>query len=530
MHQPAGLFLAIFLLSASAAADVSDSVIGKTAATGAAAGIDWFDGTVDQAFATARGSEKPLFLYWGAEWCPPCHAINNTVFRSPAFIERSRLFVPVYLDGDTPLAQAAGERFGVRGYPTMIVFGADGEELTRIPGGIDIQAYSNVLDLTLTRSAATSEVVRRLLDEGGALSATECTQFAYYSWRQDGKILSDRDEMDAFRTMYEACPGELDAERSILYLAWLQARLDDLAASEEDADTDAPPAPLEDATRHEARQAVNRILGDDRLVRANVLVLLFSGARITAAISEPDSPERAQLTRKFMAAYNDLYADDGLYKRERIYTLQGKIGFARIEDEDATIPDDLRQEIRAVVEWADESTPDPYERQPIINALGNVLESAGMDDDARKLLLAELGISRQPYYFMPTLADIEQRAGNDEAALEWLQKGWDTSTGPATRFQWGSYYLDGLLEMRPEARDQIEATTLTLVRELQSGGGFYNRSTRLLERMEEKLRAWSVESDASDTLDAIRASVATACAADPLPESRAICESFLDAA
>ena len=46
------------------------------------------------------------------------------------FIERSSLFVPVYLDGDTELAQAQGERFGVLGYPTMIVLAPDGTEIT----------------------------------------------------------------------------------------------------------------------------------------------------------------------------------------------------------------------------------------------------------------------------------------------------------------------------------------------------------------------------------------------------------------
>ena len=50
------------------------------------------------------------------------------------------MFIPVYLDGDDENAQANGERFAVLGYPTMIVFDADGTELTRIPNGIDIQA------------------------------------------------------------------------------------------------------------------------------------------------------------------------------------------------------------------------------------------------------------------------------------------------------------------------------------------------------------------------------------------------------
>ena len=52
-----------------------------------------------------RRPNKPVFLYWGAEWCPPCAQIKSTIFNKREFQERTRLFVPVYLDGDTPSAQ-----------------------------------------------------------------------------------------------------------------------------------------------------------------------------------------------------------------------------------------------------------------------------------------------------------------------------------------------------------------------------------------------------------------------------------------
>ena len=93
------------------------------------AGIAWFDGDVDAAFATAKTANKPLFLYWGAEWCPPCAQIKATIFNRREFQERSRMFLPVYLDGDTPGAQKQGEKFGVIGYPTMILFRPDGTEM-----------------------------------------------------------------------------------------------------------------------------------------------------------------------------------------------------------------------------------------------------------------------------------------------------------------------------------------------------------------------------------------------------------------
>ena len=81
---------------------------------------------VDQAFAQARAEHKPLLLYWGASWCPPCNQLKATLFNRQDFIERSRAFVPVYIDGDSPGAQKLGARFKVRGYPTMVLFNPDG--------------------------------------------------------------------------------------------------------------------------------------------------------------------------------------------------------------------------------------------------------------------------------------------------------------------------------------------------------------------------------------------------------------------
>ena len=80
------------------------------------------DAEVDKAFALAKQSGKPVFLYWGAVWCPPCNQVQATLFSRADFAERSRAFIPVYVDGDKPGAQKVAARFKVAGYPTMILF------------------------------------------------------------------------------------------------------------------------------------------------------------------------------------------------------------------------------------------------------------------------------------------------------------------------------------------------------------------------------------------------------------------------
>jgi thioredoxin-related protein len=481
--------------------------------------IAWFHGTVDEAFAEARESGKPIYLFWSAAWCPPCHAIKATVFRNPDFIKRSKLFIPVYLDGDTEDAQAWGEKFGVRGYPTMIVFDPEGNQLTRIPGGIDLVAYNHVLDLTLKSTSSASRIVAKL--DGAPLSADDCTLLAYYSWEQDTSILKDADRRGAFRKMYEACPEQLTTERSILYFDWLQTAIE-AAGAEQD------PVPITAAERAEALAQVEALLADDRLIKANIFTVLFSSDDITRTLTDAGSPERATLLDEFTAAFDRIAADESVYKRERIYTLMGRIGLERLGDENAELSPQLKDRIRAMVKWADDSTPDVYERQPVINALGNVLNEAGMLDDARTLLSAELDRSKQPYYFMVDLADIEQKAGNDDAAIAWLKKAWDTSQGPATRFQWGYYYLNGLMEMAPDDTALIRDTTVGLIRDLQNSSGLYQRPKGELGLLEKKLLTWSDENGHEDTLAEIRSALREVCAtAKRQDESRRTCDAFL---
>ncbi len=145
---PAALSLAIGLAGCGSKPDVPPPAAASVQPATPPA-IEWFAGDVNAAFAQAAAQGKPVFLYWGASWCPPCHELKATVFSRPEFIEKLKLFVPVYIDGDAPGAQKWGDEFRVSGYPSVVVLRADRTELARINGGMDLSLYANVLDLVL---------------------------------------------------------------------------------------------------------------------------------------------------------------------------------------------------------------------------------------------------------------------------------------------------------------------------------------------------------------------------------------------
>ena len=135
------------LVCALGALSASTSVASAAeAAASASQSIDWRRDDVDAAFKEAKSSGKPIFIYWGATWCPPCNQVKATIFNRQDFIERSHFFVPIYIDGDSPGAQKMGARFKVSGYPTMILLDSNGNEILRLPGEVDAERYLQLLE------------------------------------------------------------------------------------------------------------------------------------------------------------------------------------------------------------------------------------------------------------------------------------------------------------------------------------------------------------------------------------------------
>jgi thioredoxin-like negative regulator of GroEL len=494
---------------------------GSAAIGHADTGIAWHAGDVDGAFAAARSANKPVFLYWGATWCPPCNQVKATLFNRQDFIERSRHFVPVYIDGDSPSAQRLGARFNASGYPTMILFTPDGREITRLPGEVDADQYMRVLAMGMNTARPVKETLAAALAAdatkgGNVLTAEDWRMLAYYSWiTDDGELLPKERVAPTLARLAQACPAEQRETAVRLGLQALSA-----AATAKDAKPRNDPA---------AVLLVRQVTSDPVSTRENFDLITYNAGKIAAAVTLPKSAERAGLVTAWDGALDRLAADASLSTADRLTALGARVDLARLDDGKAPLPAALQQRLRDDVARADRETTDVYARQAVISNAAEVLAEAGMLDESDALLIAELTRSHSPYYFMLGLAANAKKRGDKAAALEWHAKAWTAATGAATRLQWGASYLNALVELAPQDSARIESVGARVIGELDAvPDTFYDRNRRALERIGKRLTAWNKNGSHNDALRRLAAQMGSVCAKLPAGDpARATCGAVL---
>jgi len=487
----------------------------------AASGIAWQyaanDAEVDAAFTRAKAESKPVFVYWGAKWCPPCNQVKATLFNRQDFIERSRAFVPVYVDGDSPGAQKLGSRFKVSGYPTMVLFNPQGAELTRLPGEVEAERYTQVLTLGMNAQRPVKDVLAQVKTDAKGLSANDWRLLAFYSWDTDQQQLVPKDGVPALlKQLADACPADQGEIATRL-------RLKALAAVDEKA----PARP--DAT---AQATLLALLADAGAARVHLDMLTNYPGDITRALSPPGSPQRAELLKGFDAALKRFEADTTLSRADRMQALIAQVDLARIDakkDAAVKLPEPLLADIREQAARADREITDGYERQAVITSAAYLLDLAGLGAESDTLLKANLAKSHSPYYLMSELASNAKKRGDKAEALHWYEEAFDKSEGPATRLQWGSSFVNALVDLAPQDEARIEKAAGQLFTEAaKQPDAFYERSGRSLQRVGTKLQAWNKSGTHTAAIKRLQAQLDGVCAAlDKAEPQHARCTALL---
>jgi thioredoxin-related protein len=543
---PLGLIAAAVLLAACSKAPetpAAPAAPAKPAATEAAthtktaghdeAGIAWKNATndaeVDAAFALAKSESKPVFVYWGAKWCPPCNQVKATLFNRQDFIERSRAFVPVYVDGDSPGAQKLGARFKVSGYPTMVLFNPQGTEMTRLPGEVDAQRYTEVLTLGMNAQRPVKDVLAEAKAGGQGLSPNDWRLLAFYSWDTDQQLVPKDGVPALLKQLADACPADQTEVATRL-------RLKALAATDtKDAKTAAKSTP---AATPADQATLLKLLADASASRAHMDVLANYATDIVRALSAKGTPQRAEIVTAMDTALKRFEADTTLSRADRIGAMIAQVDLAKIDVDKADkkaapvkLPDALVADVREQAAKFDREVTDGYERQAVITSVSYALREVGLGDESDTLLKASLAKSHSPYYLMLSLASNAKARGDSNDALHWYEEAFNKSEGPATRLQWGTTYLNALIDMAPQDEARIEKAAAQLFTEAGAApDAFYERSGRSMQRVGTKLQGWNKGGSHAATLQRLQKQLDGVCGAlDKGDAKREACEGLLKA-
>ena len=490
--------------------------------------IAWFDGSLQGAFIVAKRENRPVLLYWGAEWCPFCHTLKSKVFSRPDFIAKSHLFLPVYLDGDDDGAQKWGEQFGIQGYPTLIVLDPEQHEIIRLGAGRDVAQYAAILDMAL-EDVQPVDALLQAAAGGKALSADECRRLAYNSWELDTLDQHDYGQRsDQLQAAVAQCPANLQLERAKLtiFAAYYAAN------AESDA-LDAPKA-VPSARLVALTDQVSGILGQRGVAVSSADALQNLDDSFFKAVRARGSKFAPALRDSYVGTM-DAAANDARYvEADQLGFIDAKLrALKALGGPKSKLAADAVAAANMRIDAALDSEQNPYVRSGLVNASLNILEDTGEYPKAYQIAKAEMARSSMPYYFEADLAEVAEKMGQKDEAVGLLEQAYRESQGTATRFQWGQLYLSGLLRMTPKDSARIQEAGSAVLAELDGPDRIYRRARVRLEKLDRELHVWNDASKGQhdDVLQMLHARMQEICVKIPDKEpARASCDAFLKSA
>ena len=116
--------------------------------------IDWLT-DLNTAISKAAEMDKPIMIDFMAEWCPPCHAMEDSTFSNADVIKKAQSFIPLRIDVDEQQDIANkyngnASKYGGVGIPNILFMKADETKLKHVIGYHGPQKFIAVMDSVLT--------------------------------------------------------------------------------------------------------------------------------------------------------------------------------------------------------------------------------------------------------------------------------------------------------------------------------------------------------------------------------------------
>jgi thioredoxin-like negative regulator of GroEL len=183
---------------------------------------------LSEALEQASSSNKLIILDLVADWCGWCRQMETQTWTNPKVVQQAHKYVFLRLNGEK---EKDGieliEKFGIDGYPTVMLLNADGSEFDRFEGFMSADQFLARLDASIANSQTLGNLTAQEKQNGDDLSLRYKVGQAFF------KRSAFKDAEPRFRQIVDQDPENKSnlVESASLMLALCQASLNDFSAA-----------------------------------------------------------------------------------------------------------------------------------------------------------------------------------------------------------------------------------------------------------------------------------------------------------
>ena len=413
----------------------------------------WYKGSVESAFEQSKKLNKPIFLYWGAVWCPPCNELKTEVFSKPKFRDLIKSVIPVHLNGDTETAQKWGDRLKVSGYPTLLILDSNKQELLRISESLNIDEFEQAFLAATALGKPIKEIINDALTKD--VSPQVWQALAYTHWEEMGEDLYDDAQLlEVSINLLEKVPSKLSEIRSVMIgkILRLSAHV-----SETKGQTPETQALLKQVGQL-LPKLIAQVFESEKTIIAARSAILYDAGPILSWSKRQVSPAKLEaLYAQWAQAGKVIQTSEEASIDSKLWASYIPLEIFRLNKGTAVdLPQSLVMSIKNAVKQADQEAKTTYERKAVITGAAYLLRKIGAFAEAKILLEKELKTTKTPWYIQSSLSRLAEAQNKPEQALYWSAKARESARGKATKIQWTVNDLLLTIDLQPTNIVKIE--------------------------------------------------------------------------
>jgi tetratricopeptide (TPR) repeat protein len=153
--------------------------------------IDW-EKRLDRGLEQARREDKPVMVFFRADWCGLCERLDNSTFVEPQVTARAGNFVMVRVDTEERRAAEALRTYAVGKLPTIVFLSPSGRQVSRVNGFQGPGQFPQTMDHSLEAARwviAWEDALEKNPDDPRALLALGDHMFAQERYQESHDLL-----------------------------------------------------------------------------------------------------------------------------------------------------------------------------------------------------------------------------------------------------------------------------------------------------------------------------------------------------